>query len=320
MTTLQLEQRWKSIIQTGVSPYRSLIIDSNCIPELYIALDLKGNRFLILQVPERIKVECSTIKLENLSIEWHEGTRFILIGLLNIRFADLYNDLTISLYNRIKDVTTPEVYTTEFISSFHKWAEFFDDVQINRLSESEVKGCFGELIMLNWFLDNITTIETDEILKAWQGPYQRPQDFIFPNHNVEVKTKNIEEVNIQISSEFQLQEEIGKGLRLGVVDVRLTDDGITIQELINSVKTKILTKEGDLSIFLKALGKARLVGTNLDQYESYKWQPLTITIYECTTNGFPKLVHSNLQTGLSNLKYNLNTSVLNTFLTETIIL
>ena len=219
MDLAALEQRWQSISYSTAAPYRSLRIAADCIPELYLSLDMKGGRFLILQVPKQVKVTCPSFKMQNLSIEWHEETRFILIGLLNNRFSDLYNDLTLSMYNRIKNVSNAETYTTEFISTFHKWAEFFEEAQSNQLSETELKGLFGELVFLEWLLNNSTDLSTDEILHAWQGPFGRANDFIFSNHNVELKAKTVSEINVTISSEYQMQTETGKGLKLAIVDL-----------------------------------------------------------------------------------------------------
>lgn len=318
MNVAELEQRWKSIIYTGPMPYRSLRISADCIPELFLALDIKGNRFLILQVPDKTIVQCPAIKMQNLSLEWHEQTRFILIGLLNNRFADLYNDLTLSLYNRIKNVSDPESYTSEFINSFHKWMDFFDEAGSSQLSETELKGLFGELTMLKWYLNNETEMQPDDILNSWQGPYSRPQDFIFPGYNLEIKTKNTDELNVRISSEYQLQSETGKDLRLGIIDVQRAEDGICLQTLIDNIRVVILAKVADLSVFLKTLSKAGLGGINAEQYDSFKWKSLNAAFYDCNIEGFPKIINSQIQTGISRVEYNLNVSILNAFFIQKI--
>lgn len=318
MNTIELEERWRSITHKGVKPYRSLLISVDCIPELYLALDIKGDRFLILQVPKDTPVQCNNIKMENLRLEWHEETHFILMGLLNNRFTDLYNDLTLSLYNRIKNISQPETYTSEFINSFYKWAEFFDDTLSNLLTENDAKGLFGELTMLLWYLNNPSNTDIDEILKAWQGPYGKAQDFIFSSYNLEVKTKNVDEISIRISSEYQLQPELGKELKLSVIDVLRNKDGISLRDLVYNIRSIILAKGGDLSIFIKAITKGGLGGSNAELYNNLKWTVTSLNIYNCNDEDFPKIISSQLQTGISNVKYTLNVSILGDFIIQTL--
>lgn len=320
MTITELEKRWKSIIYSGSVPYRSLRISSDCLPELYIAIDIKGARFLILQVPKGTKVNCRKVDIENISLEWHEDSRFIIIGLLNTQFTDLYNDLVLSLYNRIKNISRSEEYTVEFINSFQRWVDFFDESISNQLSEYELKGLFGELTVLLWLLNNAQRKPVDEVLIAWQGPYGKAQDFIFSNYNLEVKTKNIGEVSVRISSEFQLQPELGKQLQLGIVNVQVSPDGISVKELIEKIRSAILSKGADLSIFLKTLSKAGMGGSNSDKYKNIRFLTFNITFYHCHDVEFPKIITTEIQTGISQVKYNLNLSVLDPFINQIITL
>lgn len=318
MNTDELEAKWKSITYTGSTPYRSLRISADCKPELYLALDFKSHRYLILQVPLKTHVSCKSVEMENLSIEWHEDSRLILIGLRNQRFSDLFNDLTISLYNKIKDTVLTENYTSEFISGFHKWAEFFEDSASSQLSEFFIKGLFGELTVLLWSLNNNAENTPDRILSAWQGPYNRSQDFIFPAYNLEVKTKDTDEVNIHISSEYQLEPEVGKGLLLGVVNVIMSEDGTTLHQMIITIRNVIISKGADLSVFIKALSRLGLNISNTDQYDMFKWQIASIILYDATGESFPKITNSQIRSGISQVKYNLNLSVLNSFIIQTI--
>lgn len=315
MTVADLELKWKSIRHTGNAPYRSIRVSSACIPEIYLALDLKGRRHMILKVPEEVNVKCQSIEMQNLSLEWHEETRFILIGLRSEYFADLYNDLVLSLYVRIKDIRDPERYTNDFISSFHKWALFFEDDSSVKLSEAQVKGLLGELVVLRYYLQNLSNASPNDILEAWQGPYERPHDFIFSSKNIEVKTKDTDQVSVRISSEFQLQPETGKELQLVIVDVLRKDDGTNLDETIREIKGIIVQKGADMELFLKVLAKAGLNGNNASMYNSLRWEPVCITSYNANTDAdFPKVAASGLPEAISRVKYNLTVSSLEDFI------
>src|SRR6185437_5366935 len=311
--------KWKSITHGGLMPYRSLRIDAICVPELYLALDIKANRFLILQVPPQVPVNCKTLEKEYLTIEWHEATRFILIGLRDNGFSDLFNDLTLSLYNKIKDLSAPETYTWEFVNIFHKWSEFFDKSSSALLSEPELKGVFGELVMLRWYLTNTQDLTADQILAAWQGPFNKAQDFFFSGFNAEIKTKDSDEAHVTISSEYQLENEQGKGLVFAIVNVIRQSDGITIRDLIGDIRSIILAKGGDLSFFAGLLGRAGLNFAEAAQYDAFIWKIGSVATYDGNDASFPKIVASQLMPGIAQVRYKLYEETIQPFLIQTYI-
>ncbi len=319
MNVADLEQRWKSLRYTSRIPYKSLRISPECVADLFIAMDMKGHRYIILQVPSGVSVNCPGIELQNLSIEWHEETRFILIGLRNEHYIDLYNELVLSLYSKIKDVSSPSRYTNHFIESFEKWAQFFDHNFLIRLTDSQVKGILGELITLRYYLKSLNTAKTNDILVAWQGPYDRAQDFVFSSIAVEVKTKDVDQIAVRISSEFQLQPESGKDLQIAVIDVLRHQDGVNLTKIIAEVKEIIAKRGADLAIFLKTLAKVGLVGDTVSLYDSLCWKPVSITFYQCNNNTvFPRITASEIPDAISKVKYNLTVSFLEDFIIKRI--
>jgi hypothetical protein len=319
MTLTELEERWKTIPLSENGLNKSFRISSTCSPEIYFAINHKGSRFMVLQVPLGISVYCPSIELENLSIEWSPETRLVLISLRASRFIDLFNDLILSLYNRIKNIKNASEYTKEFIASFHKWSDFFNDTYSNQLSEAEAKGVFGELLILKDCIEKAQPADYDEKLKAWQGPYNSSQDFIFTSYNLEVKTKDLDQVTVRISSEFQLDSEPGKGIQLAVVDVVRDESGLNLQNLIHELKEIISAKGGDTAILMKALFKAGLGGNNASIYNDLRWKPIGASFYDCAPNtNFPKLIYSEIQEGISRVKYNLSVPLLQDFNIQTI--
>jgi hypothetical protein len=318
MTVEELEIRWKSIINDGISPYRSLRISADCIPELYLSLDIKSHRYLILQVPPEVKINCKSVQLEHLSLEWNEESRYILIGLQTKAFTDLFNDLTLSLYSKIKNIPSANAYTEQLIIIFQKWAEFFDASSLGRLTENAIKGIFGELIMLRELLRNSADIAMQSVIEAWQGPYNRAQDFFFPEFNLEVKTKDSDQVAVRISSEYQLKPEPGKEIKLGVVEVIRHEDGENLAMLVQQIKTTLTTNGCEIEPFFKTLLKAGLNNGNLKEYDGFKWQAIKLTVYNCTSSQFPKIISSSLDEGISLVKYNISLNFLSKFIIQTI--
>lgn len=315
MTAEEIEKRWKSISRKGVSTYRSLLLAADSIPQLFIGIDLHGNRYLILSVPGGLYLspECTT--LQNLSFEVQPEDRRIVTGLRNAAFKDLFNDLILSLYNRIRTMQDPAAYVSAFAESFRKWAEFFEDAGNTLLSRNDVQGLFGEILVLQHLLHQQQDAETT--LAAWLGPYGRSQDFILPAYNLEVKTREAGQTYVRISSEHQLQPEAGKGLRLAVVTVQEHSDGFTLEQLARTVRSLLNSHGADVAVFQKALLRSGVSAGDCTIYDQYKWLPQTIDTYDCAASEFPSIIASALPKGVSTVRYQIATELLYPFLLQT---
>ena len=73
-----------------------------------------------------------------------------------------------------------------FVNRYNKWAALFEKAPNDILSAEVVKGFIGEILVLK----NILIPRLGEVpsMQAWMGPLSAPQDFIFENSWVEVKT------------------------------------------------------------------------------------------------------------------------------------
>ena len=316
MTLNELEERWRSVINNGSTPFRSLLISAETKQDLYLGIDSQGRRYLILHVPSGIGAPLEDTKLENISLEWHDETNYVMIGLLKPGFTDLYNELSLSIYNRIKDIADGGQAVSEFISSFQRWVDFFEDSSGRSLSDLEIKGLFGELTVLKWLLDGNSQFWVNDILASWMGPFGRSHDFVFQHADTEVKTKSPSQVLVHIASEFQLQMDRGKELKLCVVDAEQIDSGKNISEKIDEIKSKIRDLRGETGLFVKALSQAG-IRADSEKYNHLRYRELSLSFYQCG-DGFPALTSGTLPIGIRDVRYNLDTVILDTFLTEKI--
>src|ERR1700739_4924555 len=141
MTTTQLKSKWSELSENNITRgYRSLRISSECISDIFIGINKEAHRCLILALPGKHQFDFKGIVKENLTIEYFNETNFIVLQLTDNTYYDLFDDLIISLYQRIKDIPQVPEYSKEFISTFHKWSEFFEAKKSELLSEDKVKG------------------------------------------------------------------------------------------------------------------------------------------------------------------------------------
>lgn len=297
--------------------YKALRLSVDCIPELYIGTDTDGFRCLILYLPDNIDIKLKDNDKEKLKLSFLSPEKIILIKLNDADFIDLFNDLILSLYLKIKDLNDPDYYARELISSFYKWADFFDDKITSRLNNDQIKGLFGELFVLNRYLKQSDSKTIDKILNSWKGPYNIAHDFVFDTKNIEVKTKEESKPFIKISSEYQLEKEFDKGLELLVISLK-TDmiKGISIHDLLKEATIYIRQNFGDLSILYRTLAQIGLTTESSTEYNNYRFIVSRTNSYDCEPDDFPKLSVSNLPQEITKLSYNLRITTLNNFMLE----
>jgi predicted cupin superfamily sugar epimerase len=315
MESSYLENIWNTIVYQGKSDFEFKRLDITCIPELSIGFNSKLNRCLILELPLKNNVDFQSSLKENLSIQFFRDTNYIVIELIGTNFYDLFNDLIISLYHRIKAMTNADLYAGELINTYYKWSEFFSDIKSDRLSIDIIKGIFGELIVLKNLLYDSKAANINDILNSWVGPYDKGHDFELDAKDLEVKTKEVSKLDIRISSEYQLEAPIGKQLELVVVSVILDAiEGVSIRELFTEIKNFVISKLGDGLILVKAINQKGLVPNKLHIYDNFRFNPITQYSYSCCHNDFPKLIKTNIPKEITGVSYNIRISELNQFL------
>jgi len=318
MNNIELNSKWEEITSfKDINGYQALRISSTCIPDIFLAVDADGYRCLLLFLPEGIRVRTKGKTKDNLMLSYFPGKNFLSIKLKDFDFNDLFNDLVLSIYSKVKTITNSVLASEEFIAAFNKWSVFFDDIPSNKLTQLQIQGLFGELFVLDEYLTQASSLTINATLRAWKGLYDAANDFEFFQKNVEVKTKEENKLFVKISSEFQLERELDKGLELKVISVTFDlTDGKSIHDLIKAVIQCTRSKGGDLGIIYHALSQKGLTVEALKEYDNYRFVVKNSKTYDCTIIGFPKLSSANIPNEISSLTYDLRVSTLSEFLIE----
>lgn len=316
MSLLDLNSKWENILHCkNKEGYKALRISAECVPDLFIATNIEGYRCLLLFLPSNIELEITQIDKEKLSLTYFQNKNVIVIKLNDVDFLDLYNDLILSLYEKIKKINDPKNSSEEFIYSFNKWAAFFEDKLNTKLSFEEIQALFGELFVLNELLDDSNSQELNSILKSWKGPYDTGNDFVFDTKNIEVKTKEESKLFIKISSEYQLEKEFDKGLELLIVSVKIDlINGKSIHDLLIKIVKYLRANSGDASILYKAINQKGLTLESVKQYNNHKFIVVKTHLYDCNIDGFPMLSVSNIPQEITGLRYKFRVNTLFPFL------
>lgn len=314
ITSSYLEAKWASIDVDHIKAYRFQRISAESLLEINIGLNQRGDRCLILELPRNNGLVFFNRVRQNLSMFHIPEQDYIVVALLDPFFNDVFTDLIVSLYHQIKHITEVESCARELIGAFTKWSEFFIAKDTPLLSDSALKGLWGELFMLREFLFAGGGGQTDLILDSWKGPYDLTHDFVFADRNIEIKTREAGHTDISISSEFQLEPEFEKPLELIVLDIQENSGkGQSIAALVEVIRQLIREGLGDSQILLRGLAQKGLHMRNISVYPQ-SFIPINSTIYDCTADGFPKVSRSDLDPAIHRIKYSIRTNGLDRFI------
>jgi hypothetical protein len=219
----------------------------------------------------------------------------------------------------VKDIQESRQASEVFTSSVNIWTAFLSPNKEERLSEKDLIGLMGELFLLDVLIEDAEPGEVNNVLDSWKGPLDDENDFYFDDRNIEVKTKSNGKIEIDISSEFQLEGVPGKGLELNVISYEKDPiNGVNLAIQVNNLRDKILLNNADLGIFYRMLREAGLQISDMELYDYFKLRFVTLEKFDCLNPEFPRLSVSNIPENVSKLRYKMNLSFLAPFLIETI--
>jgi hypothetical protein len=309
-----IENIWNTIIPSGEGEFEYKLLSKESIPQLNIGFNKKSQRCLILELPLDFDKPFQQFEKENLSLKYFKKEKCLCIILNDDFFKDLFNDLILSIYSKIYNISNTEEYSELFTRHFFKWSAFFENKKTDGLTRDQVKGLIGELFYLKNLILN-SELNVDELLISWRGPYDEGHDFVLEFTDYEIKTIERSKNNVRISSEFQLESEKGKELELVVILVNIdNENGLSLKSLINDIKKNVLDKLGDNSIFINALAQKGLSIGDLEQYEIYRYTPVEEISYDSKRENFPKLIRSSIPEEINKLNYNIRLNLIEEFI------
>lgn len=224
-------------------------------------------------------------------------------------FAELASDLVSTL------ASFPGAdAATRVVERVLAWQEFYAR-RGEPFSEEQAAGLFGELTVFGGCF--VGALGTSNVTYGWTGPDPALQDFQFDDVAVEVKTyRGGGAGQMKISSERQLEHVGITDLYLAYVslDQRQAGTGVSLLGLINSVRQQLSDSVPALHLFE---GKLLNCGWH-DSHANFRNERYEVRLVEffLVADAFPRLVASEVPTGISNVSYLLQRSALDPYLIE----
>lgn len=214
---------------------------------------------------------------------------------------DLFEGLCHTLASSLEHAADSASSLAVSLAHVRRWKTFMAG-RSQHLTAEEVRGLFAEITFLLELIDR--KMSSDAAVEAWLGPDRSHQDFIYGNAAVEIKSLSGAERNtVHISSEDQL-ESLNDSLFLRVYRLSSLADAAgacSLNEIVSTVQTR-LGEADAVEAFdrkLVAYGYAPL-----PDYDQPRFVVSDLRSYR-VSDGFPRLVRSQLPTGVASVAYDI---------------
>ncbi|MBQ5970301.1 MAG: PD-(D/E)XK motif protein [Clostridia bacterium] len=303
-TITELAEKWNSI-----SPYSDgfLLVSDDHPLSFHIGIQAENEKvFVVLNTGKIDKIFSSkSVLAENIRLE--NGSYALRFWLKQPSLDELFVKLCWDLMEASRYAKDP---LKQFVAQYKKWQRLLQQVNNGLLSDNVQKGLIGELLFLKEKADQFGV---DAALTAWTGPEGSDQDFDFPDFWAEVKSTAISSQAISISSIQQLDRS-DKGLLVVYYLDKTTAAGkqcVSLDEAIKSVE-QMLVSEKQKNSFACKLARLGYQEKDRKLYHETRFRVQDRDVFS-VVEGFPRLIKSNIISGIVNVNYEISLSAIKAF-------
>lgn len=225
----------------------------------------------------------------------------------------LFTELVSDVVNTLASFPGADA-ATRVVERVLAWQEFYAR-RGEPFSEEHAAGLFGELTVLGGCF--VGALGTSAATYGWTGPDPALQDFQFADVAVEVKTyRGGGAGQMRISSERQLEHVGVTDLYLAYVslDQRQDGTGVALLGLINSIRQQLSDSVPALHLFEGKLLNCGWHNSYAD-FRNERYEVRSVEFF-LVSDAFPRLVASEIPTGISSVSYLVERSALDPYLIE----
>ena len=206
---------------------------------------------------------------------------------------------TLVMANDLND--EPRIFQL-FLGRIRAWQEFMRNDSEGLEPEAEL-GLVGELACMEKLLD--VDLPLQLVVDSWMGPMDGLQDFELGNGAIEVKsTMAIQGFPATIMSLEQLDDSIRQPMFVCGCRFISAANGLTLPEMIASIRKRLSFDVYALSSFDNALLHARYLDSHAEHY-TRKFLVSDIR-FELVDENFPRLILGNVPVGVRRVRYEID--------------
>ena len=233
--------------------------------------------------------------------------------LTNSALADVFTRLAVDVAGAVASAVTHVAGVRALFERLELWRRLLQSGTPGGLSPAECRGLYGELHVLGRLLDAGLTPRS--VVSAWTGPLHGHQDFQFDRAAIEVKTTSAKQPQtIPIASEREL-DAAGVGQLFVVhnsLDERRGGQGETLTAAATRLRQAVAEDPQAVALLDQLLQTAGLLTQHSELYAEPHY-----SLRACRTfavgDGFPRIVESDLQPGVGDVRYEIQLGALAPF-------
>jgi hypothetical protein len=327
MTTTRLRDSWAELLsgepQAG-RDLRLLLVDSRADVRTFAAVAAEdGLPGLLVELPDSVRpstfkpLVTRAFQLSAPALTGLPTGRWALVVQLTDRaFWDLFEALATDVLNVVRGASTGSEVAQATVRCVDRWRRFVER-RGEPLSDEEVKGLIGELIVL---CRCARRFGGDTALAAWTGPDRGVKDFELPNASVEVKTfQGDDAATVLISSPDQLDSVAERPVYLCAVRITPSDaQGATLGEIVQRATTVLGADPGTLGSFEDRLAASGYLASQAPLYVK-RFVAGPLSMYR-VTRGFPRIRSTDVPQGVLNVRFALKLNALAAWKTDPLLL
>ncbi len=275
--------------------------------ELHIGLDDKGRKAIELRAiftPRKI-TGTSAIEVNQYKKQDYNTIRF---SLCDEDISGLFYKFCDDLIEQTRNVEEKSEGYAAIVGRFFQWKKMFVSSKNNFLTEPEIMGLIGEILVLRGYLAK--RIGLTKALESWSGQELTHKDFSFEDTWIEAKTISRGAQAVKISSLEQLDSDNAGELAVHSLEKMSTAyNGITLNKLI--LETRNMFHPGEEQDAFMA--KVALQGYEYNNYyDDFVYEISNFKRFN-VDDKFPKLTPRDLPPAIRKASYEISLVEIGTF-------
>lgn len=296
MVMIMMINPWKDL-----DKYKMKRVSSKSKFDIYWLKDLKGNYCLNFKIEHAFK-NFNTI--ETKEIKTFSSDDNLVIILKDSSNWEIFKVFCEDLFLSSEKLLDPNKISQKLYNRINEWKDLLQGKLKKILSLEEQMGLFSEILTLK----ELVLINGGNA-NSWRGPDKDSQDFLCNNCAIEVKSCLSSKRRLAtISSKYQLETE-KQNLFMIFYSLTKTEEGLNLKQLISET-LKLIETESEKIIFLKKLLE---VGYSFEEIEYFSFIVDSKSYFDINER-FPKLISSNIDSEIVEVKYKIDLSLCNEFL------
>lgn len=308
MVTDLITAQWSSL--ANLNTRKRVLIEHPL--KLYVSKSSEGNRVFIFElekVHQQIDPpEFKALKTVVTDIDGHQEVTF---ELQNGDYSDVFDSFLFDLVTQSAQ-HDPLTACAVIVNRILRWTELFKRMSGDGLSEDEIIGLLGELLVVDQLIEK--GFDDSLVIRGWRGPEGDATDIGLEGFRIEVKTKRSTQHSfVEISSADQLRLD-GKDLFLTRILLTPSEDsGHSLRDLVEQVSQRLKDKNRPLT---ELNHKLSLVGYTDNQKENTNRYELVREDWFEVRDNFPRIDPDQIPSEITKVRYRLELDQLDEYLIQ----